>query len=83
MDRGQLLQAIIIWISFLIGYFIGQGKLVEVKQKVKEEIKKRTDSLPVGPIYSPTQQQLEERANPSISAGKKEFSKLIKERILK
>lgn len=76
---NYLLGAIITLGAFILGYYMGRGTLDkapdEIQQMVDKIIKK--DEPKVGVLRRPTQQDLDDKANPKIAEGKKEFKNLL------
>lgn len=78
------LVIIIVWVitllSFYAGYLIGSKTKPEILEKLEELRKPKVE---LGPMKRPTAQDLADRDNPVVEAGKKEMGKLIREQILR
>ena len=74
-----LIASVMTLLSFMIGYYVGRGKMDdEAPKKVQELIDKVTgQDLKVGALKRPTQKDLDDRLNPKIAEGKREFKKLL------
>lgn len=76
-----LLGSIISLGAFLLGYWLGYGKLqVETPKEIQKLVDKALGKdVKPGIIYRPTQKDLDDRRNPKIAEGKREFKKLLDE----
>jgi hypothetical protein len=74
-----LLSSVITLGSFLLGYWLGYGKIkAETPKEISELIEKaKGNYVKPGVIMRPTQKDLMDRKNPTIAEGKKEFKKLL------
>jgi hypothetical protein len=76
---NYILGSIITLGAFLIGFWLGRGILDKEQPKVIEDLVDKALGRDVKPgvIMRPTQNDLNDRLNPKIAEGKKEFKKLL------
>jgi len=66
----QLISWLIFLVTFLIGYFLGQGKITqETIVKVKQSITKAFNTSRVGAIRTPTARDVYLKKNPILKEG--------------
>ena len=81
-----LLRILFNWIlcgaSFVAGYYMGKEReLKDVRANIKKVVTKITNNSPVGPVFRPTQEQIDKRTNPylkRVEEGKKAMEEQLK-----
>ena len=72
----QFITWLLFLITFLIGYFLGQGKIT--KEAIKQTIAKALNTSRVGAIKMPTARDIYLKQHPELKAGMDEMAKDLK-----
>lgn len=77
----MIIEWVLFLITFLIGYFLGQGKInKEIITNARQNITKAFNTSRVGAIRQPTAREVYLKNHPELKEGMDEMAKDLKEK---